>query len=362
MRRPELGVFLPVARNGFIYSRNATPYAPTFEDNLAITLRAEEMGLSYVFSMAKWRGFGGAIQMWDASLDSFSLMLALAARTKRVGLIATVNPLLTHPTPMAKMAATFDDVSNGRAALNIITGAALSEYSQMGIVPDGYDQDRYGYAGEWIEVVKRLWSEPRVTHRGRYFQLDDCICDPKPLQRPRLVCAAASDEGLRFTCREADWCFVSARDIEGARERAERARRIAAEEGREIKVAMPVTLIIGDDDRDAAARVEHLIDGVDIEAMRNAGTVFSSQTRAHAQSRGAERLGDIRKIFMGLLIAAGPEGAARQLSTLAEIGIDNVVLIFPDYMEGLGRLAGVLSILEGAGAAKRAPDRMRSEG
>src|SRR5262249_5660916 len=105
IRRLELGVFLPNARNGFFFSSNAVPYAPSYDDNLAITVLAEEIGLDYVFSMLKWRGFGGATHFWDAALESFSLMAALAAVTQRVGLIATVNPLLFHPATMAKMAA-----------------------------------------------------------------------------------------------------------------------------------------------------------------------------------------------------------------------------------------------------------------
>src|SRR5437868_14051688 len=128
-------------------------------------------------------------------------MAALAAATKRVDLIATVNPLLFHPTMMAKMAATIDEVSGGRLGLNIITGATMGEYTQMGIVPEGYDRNRYAYATEWVHVLKRLWTEPSVTHHGEFFHLDDCVSDPKPLQKPNpvLVCAASSAEGLRFT-------------------------------------------------------------------------------------------------------------------------------------------------------------------
>jgi len=102
-RRLEIGVFLPNAKNGFALSSNAVAYTPSYEENLAITLLAEEVGIDYVFSMLKWRGFGGATQFWDAALDSFTLTTALAAVTKRVRLIATVNPLLSNPAVMAKM-------------------------------------------------------------------------------------------------------------------------------------------------------------------------------------------------------------------------------------------------------------------
>ena len=59
MKRLELGVFLPIAKNGFIKSTNTPAYYPSYRDNLEISLLTEEIGLDYVFSMLKWRGFGG---------------------------------------------------------------------------------------------------------------------------------------------------------------------------------------------------------------------------------------------------------------------------------------------------------------
>jgi pyrimidine oxygenase len=119
-----------------------------------ITTRAEALGLDYVFGMAKWRGFGGSTGLWDSSV--------------RIRLIGTVTPILFHPAYLAKVAATIDDISNGRLGLNIVTGALLGEYTQMGGLPEQYDENRYAYATEWVQVLKRLWSEPRVTHHGRY--------------------------------------------------------------------------------------------------------------------------------------------------------------------------------------------------
>src|SRR5271167_2051146 len=142
MKRMELGVFLPVANNGFVFSSNTTAYRPSYAGNLAITQQAEQAGFDYAFSMAKWRGQGGVTHMWDSALESFSLMLALAVSTKRMKLIATVNPVLFHPALMAKMTATFDEVSPGRLSLNIITGGLMAEYTQMGVLPQGYDKDR----------------------------------------------------------------------------------------------------------------------------------------------------------------------------------------------------------------------------
>jgi len=344
-KRLEIGVFLPNAKNGFALSSNAVAYTPSYEENLAITLLAEEVGIDYVFSMLKWRGFGGATQFWDAALDSFTLTTALAAVTKRVRLIATVNPLLSNPAVMAKMSATLDCISHGRLGLNIITGATVSEYAQMGVVPRGYNDHRYDYAEEWVQVLKRLWTESSVTHHGEYFDLDECVSEPKPVQSPGpfLVCAASSDEGLRFTAREANYCFVSRENrVECVRESI-RAKEIATEEHRSIKIAVPMALVIRDTDHDADAYYRFLVKGADVGAMANIGGAHGKEDRESAQRRGAAYAAKQRPIHMGLQVIGGPEHVAEEIFALATDGdTDSVMLTFPDYLDGLERFAATV--------------------
>lgn len=357
MKRLEIGVFLPIAKNGFVFSRNVPPYVPSYRDNLAISLAAERAGLDYVFSMAKWRGFGGPTQFWDEALESFSLMAALAAATTRLGLVATINPLLYHPVLMAKMASTVADVSGGRLRLNIITGATIGEYAQMGVIPDDYDRRRYEYAAEWIHVLKRLWHEPRVTHRGEFFQLEDCVSDPKPAPRPKLVCAGTSDEGLRFTARETDVSFVSGRDHDELKRKALRAKTIAVEEGTRIETAAVLNLVMRDTRADAEAYSAHLIEGADIEALTNVGMAQIGEARQRSQQNGAARLADKRRIYFGLPVIGSPADAAEAIADLALDGdVDSILLTFPDYLDGLERFrADVMPLLRRSFAVGGAP-------
>jgi pyrimidine oxygenase len=158
MQKLELGVFLPIGNNGFLMSKTAPQYSPSFEMNKQIAILAENLGFDYLFSMSKWRGFGGATHFWDQTLESITLMTGLAAVTSRIGIIATMQPVLFPPVLAAKMAATIDDLSGGRFGINIVTGSFLDEYEQMGILPPDYDKKRYQYASEWIHVIKRLWT------------------------------------------------------------------------------------------------------------------------------------------------------------------------------------------------------------
>ena len=146
---------------------------------------AEGNGLDFVLSMGKWRGFGGETNHWATSMESLTMMAGIALATSRIKVWATAHTLLHNPAVTAKMITTLDHISGGRAGLNIVAGAYEAEFDQMGAWDDSLDHDdRYVLAEEWTTIVKRLWSEPSVDLHGRFFQMDDCASNPKPLSAP----------------------------------------------------------------------------------------------------------------------------------------------------------------------------------
>ncbi|WAC58492.1 LLM class flavin-dependent oxidoreductase [Brevundimonas sp. SL130] len=187
----DLGVFMPIANGGWIISSSTPPLDGSYAYNRKVAELAELHGLDFIMAMSKLRGFGGATEHWRYSMESQILMAALAAVTSRVKVWATVHTLLQNPAVTAKMMTTLDHVSGGRAGLNVVSGSFKDEFEQMGAWRDdlGHDE-RYAFAEEWVHVIKRLWSEPSVTHDGKYFQLKDCQSDPKPSAIPVLSWSA----------------------------------------------------------------------------------------------------------------------------------------------------------------------------
>ncbi|HWF64799.1 MAG TPA: LLM class flavin-dependent oxidoreductase, partial [Rhizomicrobium sp.] len=209
----EFGVFLPVANGGWIVSRNTPLLDGGWAQNRDAALIAEEEGLDFVMSMGKWRGFGGATDHWGSSLESVTMMAGIAALTKRIKVWATMHAILHNPVVAAKMIATLDRISGGRAGLNIVAGAYRGEFEQMGAWDENVDHDsRYDLTEEWTTIVKRLWAEPRVDFAGKYFTFKDCVSEPKPQHMPFLICAGMSARGFDFSVREADGCFIGGRD------------------------------------------------------------------------------------------------------------------------------------------------------
>jgi pyrimidine oxygenase len=336
MSKLELGVFLPIGNNGFLMSQTAPQYPPSFEMNKQIAILAENLGFDYVFSMSKWRGFGGATRFWDATLESVALMTGLAAVTSRIGIIATIQPVLFAPAVAAKMAATIDDLSGGRFGINIVTGSFLDEYDQMGILPPDYGKNRYRYATEWLHVVKRLWTEESLSFDGEWFHMRDCRSGPKPVQKPYpfIICAGTSDEGFRFTAREGNYSFIGGITLDHTKELSKRMKAMAAEYGRTIKTATTLLPVLDESDAAAQRQWEHYQAGADREAIANLASYYSKEGRDSAKNRILKMERDVS--FAGRMIPGSPATLAAIIEELVvDGGIDSIQLLFPDYIKGI---------------------------
>lgn len=92
----------------------------------------------------------------------------------------------THRPPalLAKMAATLDVLSNGRLELGIGAGWRRSEQVSYGLPWEPSAKDRVQRLVETVEIVKGMWTEDVFSYVGRYYEIKDAVCNPKPLQKP----------------------------------------------------------------------------------------------------------------------------------------------------------------------------------
>jgi F420-dependent oxidoreductase-like protein len=117
-------------------------------------------------------------------LDGWTLLAALAAQTQRLrlGLMVASNANQT-PALLAKRAATLDIISHGRLEFGLGAGGVEREHTAYGtdLFPAG---ERVRRLGEACEIIRRMWTEPVVNFEGRYYQLSETYCEPKPMQKP----------------------------------------------------------------------------------------------------------------------------------------------------------------------------------
>lgn len=335
----DLGIFMPIANGGWILSSTTPKLDGSYAYNRRVAQLADQSGYDFIMSMAKWRGYGGVTEHWRYSLDSQIAMAGLAEATSRVKVWATVHTLLQNPAVTAKMIATLDQISGGRAGLNVVNGSYRGEFDQMHAWREDLGHDaRYDFAEEWVHAIKSLWSAEHVTFKGKYLQLDDCESDPKPQVRPFLVCAGASRRGMKFTIDEMDAIFLSGKNDQELSQNSKTAKAMAAEVGRGIKTYSMLTLVIADTDAEAQAVAERYVEGFDEEAwrgmMRAYGFLDSEIGKQNDFTTKA------RSGFMSTHLVGSPATIAdRMIEMLGGCDLDGMMLIFPDYIAGVPRFA-----------------------
>lgn len=343
----DLGVFMPMANGGWILSKNAPPLDGSYDYNRKVALAAEAAGLDFIMAMAKFKGYGGEIRQWESTLDSVVMMAALAEATSKVKVWATIHTILQNPGVAAKMIATLDAVSHGRAGLNLVTGSYKGEFAQFGAWPEGVDHDgRYDLAYEWIRAIKRLWTEDSVTMHGRYFQLEDATSWPKPQRQPFTVCAGTSAKGMEFTADEMDAIFLSGGDPVKLGEASRAAKEVAATRGRFMRTYSMMTVVFGDTDAEAQRTADHFREGLDEEALQGMLRAYGFFDTEQGGKENAF-IEKARSTFMAPFVLGSPETVTDRLSDMLEVsGTDGLMLIFPDYLTGIPRFGSdVLPVL-----------------
>ena len=124
-----------------------------------------------------------------AGFDPLQLLSAVAAATEQVGLIATVSTTYSYPWDVARRLATLDFLSHGRAGWNIVTTVEPAAAGNFGDQPHPPAADRYDRAGEYVEVVLKLWDSLGGRRRGH-------VPADRPVGRPRQAPPAPASRHL----------------------------------------------------------------------------------------------------------------------------------------------------------------------
>jgi probable F420-dependent oxidoreductase len=239
-------------------------------------------------------------------LECWTTLSALARDTRRVRLGTGV---LCHsyrsPAVLAKMAATLDVISEGRLDLGLGAGWFEQEYRAYGI-PFPRIGERIDQLGEGVEIIRRMWTEPRPEFKGRHYAIDGAVCDPPPLQRPHppIWIGGEGDRVHRLAARAAD----------GVNVRWWGPERIAARSGY----------------LDAACR----------EFGREPRALQRSVTALLVADREAGRAAAVRERFAGIPaeghVAGTPEQCVARIRRYVAAGVRHFLFTIPDVASSDG--------------------------
>jgi F420-dependent oxidoreductase-like protein len=197
--------------------------------------------------------------------EGWTLLAALAAQTSRLrlGLMVAGNTY-RHPAVHAHMAATVDVISNGRLDFGVGAGWNEYEHQSMGI-PLYTPGERIRRLGEACEITRRLWTQPLTDFEGRYYQLSQARCEPKPVQQPYppfVIGGAGEQLTLRVVARYADvWNFTPT-DVENFHHKVRVLHEHCAAVGRDpAQIEISVQARVNYDDLPATvATLQPLVD------------------------------------------------------------------------------------------------------
>jgi F420-dependent oxidoreductase-like protein len=210
---------------GRVATPQTTQAAPAAPDTLRFGVQVVPQHTTYAEILQTWRevdelGFDTAF-LFDHFIpilsdpngpcfEGWTLLAALAAQTKRVkvGLLVTGNTY-RNPALVAKMASTVDHVSNGRVILGLGAAWFETEHTAYGI-PFYTPGERAKRLKEAVEVIKLLFSQPKSTFNGKFYQLKDAPNEPKPVQKhvPLLIGGVGPKRIQPLAARHADiWHF-----------------------------------------------------------------------------------------------------------------------------------------------------------
>jgi FMN-dependent oxidoreductase (nitrilotriacetate monooxygenase family) len=221
-------------------------------------------------------------------LEPLTLLSALSTVTERIGLVATASTTFTEPYNLARLFASLDHLSNGRAAWNIVTTADPESARNFGLDQVLGHDERYVRAEEYVDVVRMLWDswddgaivrdglrgefidldrQRFFGHQGKYLKVGGPLNIPRPPQgHPVLVQAGASGPGRDLAARVADVIFTVGATEEDAVAFYKDVKARAPKHGRrpeDILIMPGVNPVVGSTEAEARAKLQRLHEQID---------------------------------------------------------------------------------------------------
>ena len=229
---------------------------------------AEKAGFDYALSQIRFTaGYGAEFQH-----ESVAISHALLASTERLKVIAAILPGPWNPVVLAKQIATIDHLTNGRIAVNIVSGWFRGEFQAIG-EPWLEHDERYRRSEEFIKVLKGIWTTDNFSYQGDFYRIHNYSLKPKPLQQPHpeILQGGSSRAARDMASRVSDWYFTNGNTVEGIQAQVDDIRAKAAATGHKVKIGVNAFIIARDTEAEAKAVLAEIIAKADFEAVNAFG-------------------------------------------------------------------------------------------
>jgi F420-dependent oxidoreductase-like protein len=230
-----------------------------------LVTRAEMLGFDSFWVMDHFHQIPIVGKPEEPMLESWTTISVLAGVTSKIKLGTMMTGIIyRHPSILAKIGATLDVLSKGRLFMGI--GAAWNEEESLAYgIPFPSIKERFVRLEEAIQIIRKMWTdEPSSSFNGKYYQIKNAYCNPKPVQKPSppiMIGGSGERQTLRIVAKYADAC-----NLFGSAETVKRKLSILKEHcrnvGRDYESILKTKLgvvVIDDDEETARKRLQQII-------------------------------------------------------------------------------------------------------
>jgi alkanesulfonate monooxygenase len=321
--------------------------------------RATTLGyLRQVATAVDELGFYGALLPTGRTCDdSWVVASALMAVTRRMKFLVALRPGLISAPVAARMAATFDRMSEGRLLINVVTGGSTEEAAGDGVFLD--HDARYELTDEYLHVWRRVLSGEEIDFTGKHVQVRGAKIIFTALQKPYppLYFGGSSPAAHAVAARHADVYLSWGEPPDLVAEKIADVRSRAEAQGRKIRFGMRIHVIVRETEREAWAAADDLIrhvtaDGIEAARKHLSASDSVGQRRMlnlHGGNRSQLEISPNLWAGVGLVrggagtaLVGSPEIVAERLAEYQALGIETFILSGYPHLEEAHRVADLL--------------------
>ncbi|GEB32509.1 LLM class flavin-dependent oxidoreductase [Brevibacillus parabrevis] len=359
-QQAEFGWFIPTTGDGK-YIGVEPERESTADYMVQVAQTAERAGFTFAL-----------IPTGGACIDSWIVGATIAAHTQVLKPLVAMRPGLIAPVLAARMAASLDQLSGGRALINVVTGGSPQDLLATGD-PLAHNHDgRYERTREFLEIVKSVWTNSHAQperflasnqtaqqgaqplhYSGRFYEIKGGASLPAPVQQPHppLYYGGSSPTGKRVAVQTADVYLMWAEPLEWIRQQIAEVEELKRELGRdrELRYGLRAQVLVRKTEEEAWKEAWEIISKVDPQALQQSGQRFS-----HTDAIGQKRQNELREgskkdnyvigpnLWSGLstvrgggavLLVGTPEQVSDRILEYIDLGISSFILSGYPHLE-----------------------------
>lgn len=338
--------FLPTHGDGRYLGTSHGARAVNFGYLRQIAIAADDLGYE-----------GVLVPVGRSCEDPWIVASSLLAVTERLKFLVALRPGIVSPTAAARMAASFDRLSNGRLLVNLVTGGDPDESRGDGLFLD--HTQRYEMAREFTHIWRQVMAEETVTFTGKHLKVEGARVLYPPLQRPYppLYFGGSSNAAHALAAEHMDVYLTWGEPPSAVAQKVNDIRTRAAALGRSVSFGIRLHVIVRETNEAAWAAANELIKHVDDDAIEAAQRAFSrfdseGQRRMSQLHRGSRAHLEVSpNLWAGVGLVRGgagtalvgdPQAVAARMLEYAELGIESFVFSGYPHLEEAHRTAELL--------------------